>query len=108
MVNVKSDPRDTTHPAVKMHTLTDFQLYVQNMDRSVTFLGSPGEERHTHPANRRFGWMDLTRVTLTERRARLFLFLINLNFYRQRLNNTRYLFGARLLFLQYYIVHVCF
>ena len=108
VLNGKSDPRDTTHPAVKMHTLTDFQLYVQNMDRSVTFLGSPGEERHTHPANRRFGWMDLTRVTLTERRARLFLFLINLNFYRQRLNNTRYLFGARLLFLQYYIVHVCF
>ena len=90
VLNGKSDPRDTTHPAVKMHTLTDFQLYVQNMDRSVTFLGSPGEERHTHPANRRFGWMDLTRVTLTERRARLFLFLINL----QRLNNTRYLVGA--------------
>ena len=90
VLNGKSDPRDTTHPAVKMHTLTDFQLYVQNMDCSVTFLGSPGEERHTHPANGRFGWMDLTQVTLTERRARLFLFLINL----QRLNNTRYLVGA--------------
>ena len=29
-----------------MHTLTDFQVYVQNMGRSVTFLGTPGEERN--------------------------------------------------------------
>ena len=29
-----------------MHTLTDFQVYVQNIGRSVTFLGTPGEERN--------------------------------------------------------------
>ena len=48
----KSDPRDSTHPAnrwvqqVKMHSLTDFQVYVQNMGRSVIFLGTPDEERN--------------------------------------------------------------
>ena len=52
VLNGKSDPRDTTHPAnrraqqVKMHTLTDFQVYVQNMGRSITTLGTPGEKRH--------------------------------------------------------------
>ena len=119
VLNGKSDPRDTTHPAVRMHTLTDFQLYVQNMGRSVTFLGSPGEERH-----KVFVW-SLSFIFIILHRTRLFLTLINLNFYRQRSmyrnwvvplpslvplvrKDTRYLFGARLLFLQYYIVHVCF
>ena len=50
--HVQSDPRDLTHPAnrwaqqVEIHTLTDFQVYVQNMGCSVTFLGTPGEERN--------------------------------------------------------------
>ena len=52
VLNGKLDPRDSTHPTnwwaqqVKMHTLTDFQVYVQNMGRSVIFLGTPDEERN--------------------------------------------------------------
>ena len=82
VLNGKSDRRDTTHPAnrraqqVKMHTLTDFQLYVQNIGRSVTFLGSPGEERH-----KVFVWSSSFIFTILHP-ARLFLSLVNLNFYR--------------------------
>ena len=47
VLNGKSDPRDSSHPAnrraqqVKMHTLTDFQLYVQNMGSSNINHGNP-------------------------------------------------------------------
>ena len=53
VLNGKLDPRDSTHPAnrraqqVKMHTLTDFQLYVQNMGSSVINHGNPGERQQT-------------------------------------------------------------
>ena len=79
-------------------------------DGAMVLNGKSDPRDTTYPANRRdFGFHQQVKMhTLTKRRARLFLFLINLNFYRQRLNNTRYLFGARLLFLQYYIVHFCF
>ena len=95
VLNGKSDPRDTTHLANRR---ADFQLCVQNIGRSVTFLGSPGEERH-----KVFVFSSSFIFTILHH-APLFIILINLNFYRQQLNNTRYLFGARLLLLQYYIV----